>query len=683
MATQPFTRRLRFVIRPAVRAALRGMASVLLALSTRTSLGVEVGSPDLARCAGIKDLVVVAHQDDDLLFMNPDIAASIRAGGCVRVVYLTAAERNAGNGYMLSRERGVRAAYSHMAGQADIWRQGIAAIGAYQITYFTLLGDPRIQLWHMRLKDPWLGKGWGSLTPLSRLESVPGHFVDTRGTRGDVYTRQELVATLARIIQSYEPTTVRHMDDTVAIPYSELCWRCAGHDHPDHIASARLTREAMILIPGNYAQIGYVDYPTQERDANLTPDEIGAKSETFRYYAWQDQKYCAGSQQCAQPTGPAAAWVQREYYVSRDDTAPALLTDADGNLLLFASGEENNAANLWDSQRSSWLALGGRTPEQISAFSYPDAAIGVMARDAIGKIWLNLPDARGSWGGWRTIPGSRLVHAPVVSPETPLAAVATGNDGRYYWSMPSGDERAWPAWAALPALPHGRTMPAIVGNSRRLMVFAVDREGGLFVTSRRAGGNGGWAAWQAIAAPPTDGGLGVLSDGRGLTHVYFRNRETGHLLHIAQLPPPNGAGDAKPLWSDATDLGIRYIGRPALALNAQGATVIVAQESVNGALWLHEASENVKLADHAASAPVLRATRDGLYLAFRLPGDAQTYLIMTRRHEKNAGDVPLQAGGKAAWTRFLLPEMPEGGGSSFDVFHDTWDGTVALAGGPY
>lgn len=639
----------------------------LLGLSAQAAYAADTSSPALAQCAGIKDLVVVAHQDDDLLFMNPDIADAIRAGGCVRVVYLTAAERNAGDGYMLSRERGVRAAYAHMAGQPDTWTQDQAAIGAYQITYFTLQDNAGIQLWHMRLKDPWLGKGWGSLTPLSRLESVPGNFVDTRGTRRDVYTRDELVATIAQIISAYEPTTVRHMDDTIAIPYSELCWRCAGHDHPDHIASARLTREAMALVPGNYARIAYVDYPIQEREANLTPAEIGAKSEIFRYYAWQDQKYCAGALQCAQPIGPAAAWVQREYYVSRDDVAPSLLTDPSGDLLLFASGEENNAANLWHSQRKSWLTLGGRTPEQLCAFSYPDGASGIFARDAIGNVWLNQSDAQGSWGGWKAVAGPRLSHIPSVSHDALLAAVATGNDGRYYWSMPSSTDRNWSAWEALPFLSGGHAMPAIAANAAgKLMVFAVDRSGRLFVTARQLATGDAWAAWRQINAPSTDGGLAALSDGHGLMQVYFRNKETGRLLHIAQLPSPDGADSPALRWSDAADLGIRYAGKPAVARNAQGGIVVVAQENVNGALWLHEDKQTAKLADHIASAPVLHAARDALYLAARLPGNIQTYQIMVRRHKK--------------WARSILAELPHEGGSSFDVFHDAGNGTVALAG---
>lgn len=57
-------------------------------------------------CHGSRDLVVVGHMDDDLLFMNPDLSSNIQAGACMQVLYLTASERKGGLEYMYSREQG-------------------------------------------------------------------------------------------------------------------------------------------------------------------------------------------------------------------------------------------------------------------------------------------------------------------------------------------------------------------------------------------------------------------------------------------------------------------------------------------------------------------------------------------------------------------------------------------------
>ena len=41
---------------------------------------------------GERDLNIVAHEDDDLLFTNPDELTSIRAGFPVRTVFITAGD---------------------------------------------------------------------------------------------------------------------------------------------------------------------------------------------------------------------------------------------------------------------------------------------------------------------------------------------------------------------------------------------------------------------------------------------------------------------------------------------------------------------------------------------------------------------------------------------------------------
>ena len=301
---------------PAAAAIRRIIARFILpcvaGLISAPSASAAATAPSLEECHGIKDMAFVAHLDDDLLFMNPDIASNIEAGGCVRVVYLTASDAGEGEGYMLGREKGVRAAYAYMARQPDLWSTDTLQANGRAITRVTLQGNPRVQLVHMRLKDPWLGKGWGSLTPLSRTESEPQTPSDTLGPNQETYTRDALVKTLAALIRDYGPTTVRHLDDQTPVPYTQLCWRCTGHSHPDHIASARLTREAMALVPGNYAEAGYVDYPSQERAANLSDAETILKSEIFRRYAWEDYKYCKGPQGCQEPAGPAAALALRK-----------------------------------------------------------------------------------------------------------------------------------------------------------------------------------------------------------------------------------------------------------------------------------------------------------------------------------------------------------------------------------
>jgi LmbE family N-acetylglucosaminyl deacetylase len=609
----------------------------------------------LTACQGIKDLAFVAHLDDDLLFMNPDIASNIQAGGCVRIVYLTASDAGEGEGYMLGRERGVRAAYAYMARQPDLWKEDVVQIERFHIARFTLQGNPYVQLWHMRLKDPWLGRGWGSLTPLSQAESVAGMTADTLGPYHDVYARDDLVRTLASIITTYNPTTVRHLDDTIAVPYTQLCWRCAGHGHPDHIASARLVRDALTVAPGNYAETGYVEYPSQEHEANLAEAEALAKSEIFRRYAWEDHHYCSGQQGCQEPAGPAAAWVRRAYYVSRHDVPPELFSDATGALLLFAAGETNDAVNIWDGKNGRWNTLGGRTAGPLVSFAYPDATAGLVARDTLGGLWVNKQNTDGSWRGWQAMAGLRVTRSPTVAPNGDAAIVAMGNDGNYYWTAVTGLDQGWSAWQAMPALPDARGNAVIAKTAdSRFIAFAANTSGQIYVSAqRRAADATDWTDWQAVPAPVSDGGLAAIRNREGRVELYLRAREDRHLTRIVQdLPQPHASGaDGAMRWASAIDLGMPYVGRPAVGLDQDGGVLVAVLERQGGALWLLDEGHATALADQVASVPAMRFLHGTLYVVARRAGEVQSYAVLARQSDGHwdasaaIGGLPTAGGG--------------------------------------
>ncbi|CZZ88582.1 lipoprotein [Bordetella ansorpii] len=641
---------------PATAAIRRILARFVLpcvaGLITAPSASAAATAPTLEDCHGIKDMAFVAHLDDDLLFMNPDIASNIEAGGCVRVVYLTASDAGEGDGYMLGREKGVRAAYAYMAHQPDLWSTDTLQANGHAITRVTLQGNPRVQLVHMRLKDPWLGKGWGSLTPLSRTESDPQVTSDTLGPNPETYTRDALVKTLAALIRDYGPTTVRHLDDQTPVPYTQLCWRCTGHSHPDHIASARLTREAMALVPGNYAEAGYVDYPSQERAANLSDAETTLKSEIFRRYAWEDYKYCKGPQGCQEPAGPAAAWVQRSYYVSRQDFAPELYSDARHGLLVFAAGEANDAVNLWDARQGRWTSLGGRTAGSLVSFAYPDATAGVFARDTLGSLWVNKQNLDGSWKGWQAMPGVRFSNSPVVAPRD-AAAVAMGYDGRYYWTSPSGIGGGWNAWQPLPLLADAMGRPAIAMNAAgRFVVFAIDRAGNAWSTTQHAAGHeGGWAAWQPVPVAASAGGLAAMRNAQGLVELYLRDRGNRHLMRVVEEKPATARATAIH-WTAAEDLGVEYVGKPAIGPDTQGNVLVSVLERAGGPLWLVERGRATLLEATASSLPAMRMVDGTLYVVARSSGNPQTYRMLARR-------------GGVWGPATSLATLPAGGGGAF------------------
>ena len=104
--TKPVPPRLRAALRRLGRARLPRWAAV-----TCLAAGAAVAAPVSASAApcGTSVMVVVAHQDDSLLFLSPDVLHDIQSGACVTTVYLTAGD---GSGAYLTREhrreRGIR-----------------------------------------------------------------------------------------------------------------------------------------------------------------------------------------------------------------------------------------------------------------------------------------------------------------------------------------------------------------------------------------------------------------------------------------------------------------------------------------------------------------------------------------------------------------------------------------------
>ncbi len=218
---------------PRVRAVAALLASLLVA-------GVLLGPPTPAWAAApTTTLSVVAHPDDDLLFMNPDIVSDIRAGSTVWTVYLTDGRGNGDparndTAFTNARIEGVRAAYAAMAGVPDRWTFVPLDIAGHQVATNHLEGT-RVHLAFLFVRgaanccesaDP-----FGDLFRLLNDPGPPARPSDGRAP----YTRAGLVATLRGLFDAVDPDHLRslytlgHRDSGLAL------------DHCDHTSAAILT----------------------------------------------------------------------------------------------------------------------------------------------------------------------------------------------------------------------------------------------------------------------------------------------------------------------------------------------------------------------------------------------------------------------------------------------------------
>ena len=254
---------------------------------------------------------IVAHQDDDILFMNPDLIHSLRDGNCVRSVYLTAGDSGSGRLYWLGREEGSKAAYAEMLGIQDpVWNTRTVSLSktAY-ISLANLKNSPNVSLVFLHLPDgdP-NGQGFAATNyeSLSKLETgaiAKIHSVDGQSS----YTSDQLINALTELINIYQPDEIRtQATHNLSEQYV---------DHSDHLAAGNYTKHAhqkylqqRDSIPIKF----YVGYPIRDQPENVSPDDIAATEKAFFTYAQHDHGTCGSVETCS-----SMSYI---YYLSRQYT---------------------------------------------------------------------------------------------------------------------------------------------------------------------------------------------------------------------------------------------------------------------------------------------------------------------------------------------------------------------------
>ncbi len=233
------------------------------------------GAMPSAASSGNKSLVFVAHQDDNLLFINPDEYTDIHAGASVQVVCLTAGDDGLGASYWQGREQGEMAAAAYMTGVKNYWTQSTFSVNGHPLALATLTRSTRITFLFMRLPD---GNGDGSGFASTNYESLQklwtGSISVMHAIDGSTsYTKQDLINTLAGIMGSYQPNVIRTQD---------YVGTYGNGDHSDHYTTAYLTRAAnQTYNTGNHQLIGYMGYPSSSQPANVSGTAQTQKENDF------------------------------------------------------------------------------------------------------------------------------------------------------------------------------------------------------------------------------------------------------------------------------------------------------------------------------------------------------------------------------------------------------------------
>ncbi|GAB1197734.1 hypothetical protein APSETT444_007037 [Aspergillus pseudonomiae] len=264
-----------------------------------------IGFLDQLPCSAAQTLNIVAHQDDDLLFLSPDILHEVQAGRRVRTVFLTAGDAGeVSTGYWEQRQAGSQAAYAQMADVSDIWTQSDAGIDGKNIPAFTLAGNPDISLVFLQLPDGnGVGDGFPSTGSASLQKLWQSEISSIQTVNGSTsYTNDELIDTLASLMSDFSPDRINTQDYT---------HEYGGGDHSDHYTTAYYVQQAAERYSTTHTLTGYTGYPIQSMAQNVFGDDLQAKQSAFFTYAAHDSKVCHDVASCGD--GNEAQWLQRQH----------------------------------------------------------------------------------------------------------------------------------------------------------------------------------------------------------------------------------------------------------------------------------------------------------------------------------------------------------------------------------
>ncbi|MGW7314308.1 PIG-L family deacetylase [Streptomyces sp. NPDC054854] len=467
---------------------------------------------------------IVAHPDDDLFFMNPDLSRSLTAGTRVTTAYLTSGEadgRNEARGgeakdpeqpadrthYAEARQNGIRSAYAQMAtgDRTSAWKRTVVpTAGGGQAELDVLVARPEIHLVWLQLrearspggKNPDSLRGlWNGDIPALEAQLASGTPVKQPFT----YTKDQAIQAIAGVLEQYRPTTIRMQDPTPGR------YEHTGKytDHQDHMYGARFVQAATaayaerVTDRPRFSVQSYLGYHNGALPHSLDPQTAETKTGYLRTYAWQDRTdHCGSPSGCGDrkvagsPTG--RNWAQSLRY-ARADTTSWLTEGTPGRLWAFTALDGRMA--VWNRDRAgAWtgpaLLPGTGIDPGATTARLPDGRIAVLAtRTTLGP---GPADYR-----------REVVLAVQTIPDGPFAAWQS------LGTPESGDEPGTSAISA-PA--------AAVDPAGRLTVYLRDTRRTLRASAQQP--SGGFSDWQRLGGEDLQSDPVAVVDSAGRRHVY-------------------------------------------------------------------------------------------------------------------------------------------------------------------
>ena len=485
-------------------------------------------------------VTIVAHTDDDLLFINPDIQPSILSGLPVRTIVLTADQYN-GHGSMTredlaaSVQEGQRSAYATLAGQPNNWTRTTKEVATMVIEVATLVGAPNVQLVYLQLPD-----GGGGLPEhsqaLQKLWNDPNYAAPAiRPTGGPVqvaqwYNQADVNNVLLALLDEYQPTVIRVQD-----PLPNLAFPNESTEHTDHIHAAKFATRAVKSYEGTTASgfvlfTRYRCYNIAASPRNVPAPLVGPKSAAYQAYAEHDPV-----------TGDAFDEHVFHNYHRWPVAAPWAITDGTGKLHAFIAAGDSI---MWWHQpvNGAWtgpvmlrggtfapgvaVALNGSGLVHIAVLDLDTGSILVAGQSAPGggfSTWTNIGNPDGATPAFGT-PGLALSGDGVLE----VFAINGANGVSNAWQNGDGSFSGWIPLSGNTAMivspPVGFT-----STTGRLHLFG-DANGQINHWQQNIGGS---LTYKSIGAVECTHAPGVAMDGNKV-RVLVREHTDGAIGTVAE-----------------------------------------------------------------------------------------------------------------------------------------------------
>lgn len=255
---------------------------------------------------------IVAHEDDDLLFMNPDLMNTFPQGKCVRAVYVTSGDAGSGTAYWHGRQEGSKAAYALMSGSNDVWVEHTVKLSdKHFVAVVTPRDNPKISLIFMHLPDGNLqGQGFDATSheSIGKTEGGAERVIDTVDGQSQ-YTASQLVDALAMLMAVYKPDELRTQSSHRGTDFV---------DHSDHHTVSLLTKAAhqqhQAQANRQLPIVFYLGYPVRDLPENVTGEVLEQKLRIFLTYGAHDKAVCQSEVACKKD-GAYGGYLRHQYKV--------------------------------------------------------------------------------------------------------------------------------------------------------------------------------------------------------------------------------------------------------------------------------------------------------------------------------------------------------------------------------